>query len=506
VIPQRSAAEEWKPQSQLQVSHGQTDLYQQLNHNHRPAIGRRPQPGAPVELPVNVDVMGRRLHPGAPGEYAAVPPPRRTSGDIRAGDRASGLHRRGTAVQGDDNSDNDGEQGLEEKAFLRMVQNEDRKISTELAMSQMQQQNLKAQLERMGGREDDEDEDDGNSKKFEVDDGNDADDEVALAHEDTQHHSELYKFMFGDHNEDLLANMEHEWLEEEENGDAGDGNDNDMPDSKEGLPEDDVQFADHVDDELGPDEETTNEMADSMFEDLDVAAKDGVVSFAEWWAVLTRDDPEARLATQRRVFSGIDTDGDGALSRAELRANWMSNDMLFLNTNDPALLDDDADAKNLPQFGPGAVVPPSEQPVPHRYSAAVSAMAAPTPGRRDSVDFQGPPHSAAGAGDSLGVTLKNAALRLFKQRAPRPQSLNVRLMTSDSKVSWAQADRQCKSVKKRLCPDMVLENLRMCHDKDPHHRGRWLPSEDFLEWVELDTCAKSKLPRDARRLPIIACC
>jgi len=85
VIPQRSAAEEWKPQSQLQVSHGQTDLYQQLNHNHRPAIGRRPQPGAPVELPVNVDVMGRRLHPGAPGEYAAVPPPRRTSGDIRAG-------------------------------------------------------------------------------------------------------------------------------------------------------------------------------------------------------------------------------------------------------------------------------------------------------------------------------------------------------------------------------------------------------------------------------------
>jgi len=252
------------------------------------------------------------------------------------------------------------------------------------------------------------------------------------------------------------ANMEHEWLEEEENGDAGDGNDNDMPDSNEGLPEDDVQFADHVDDELGPDEETTNEMADSMFEDLDVAAKDGVVSFAEWWAVLTRDDPEARLATQRRVFSGIDTDGDGALSRAELRANWMSNDMLFLNTNDPALLDDDADAKNLPQFGPGAVVPPSEQPVPHRYSAAVSAMAAPTPGRRDSVDFQGPPHSAAGAGDSLGVTLKNAALRLFKQRAPRPQSLNVRLMTSDSKVSWAQADRQCKSVKKRLCPDMVL--------------------------------------------------
>ena len=57
----------------------------------------------------------------------------------------------------------------------------------------------------MGGGEDNGNEEDGNSKKIEVDDGNDADDEVALAHEDTQHHSELYKFMFGDHNEDLLG-------------------------------------------------------------------------------------------------------------------------------------------------------------------------------------------------------------------------------------------------------------------------------------------------------------
>jgi hypothetical protein len=36
----------------------------------------------------------------------------------------------------------------------------------------------------------------------------------------------------------------------------------------------------------------------------------------------------------------------------------------------------------------------------------------------------------------------------------------------------SQADRQCKAVKKRLCPESVLRQLRLCHDRDPHHRGR----------------------------------
>lgn len=35
-----------------------------------------------------------------------------------------------------------------------------------------------------------------------------------------------------------------------------------------------------------------------------------------------------------------------------------------------------------------------------------------------------------------------------------------------------QAEAQCKRDKKRICPDTALDKLRLCQDRDPHHRGR----------------------------------
>ena len=52
-----------------------------------------------------------------------------------------------------------------------------------------------------------------------------------------------------------------------------------------------------------------------------------------------------------------------------------------------------------------------------------------------------------------------------------------RLLVANGAVSWSQADRQCKAQRQHLCPDKVLQQMRLCHDRDPHHRGRW------VEWV-----------------------
>lgn len=39
-----------------------------------------------------------------------------------------------------------------------------------------------------------------------------------------------------------------------------------------------------------------------------------------------------------------------------------------------------------------------------------------------------------------------------------------------------------------------------------HVRNRWVPTDEFLTWVELDTCSRATVPRDQRLLPLIACC
>ena len=54
---------EWQPQSQLEMSQRQSDLYDELNLNNRP--------------------MGRRLPPGAPGDDTGVPSPSHSPGKVR---------------------------------------------------------------------------------------------------------------------------------------------------------------------------------------------------------------------------------------------------------------------------------------------------------------------------------------------------------------------------------------------------------------------------------------
>jgi hypothetical protein len=255
------------------------------------------------------------------------------------------------------------------------------------------------------------------------------------------------------------------------------GDDEDDTDIPE--PDDDgALFADHVDDEPAPDAETTNEMADSMFDEMDAAPRDGSVSFSEWWKVISRDEPDAKMAMEREHFQNVDKDGSGDVSRRELRQDWMRDDMLFLDSNDPSLQDDDdeVDPDEDALAGEGKDVTRGDEddaddgddegdesveddlglnPDEEADDEADDGDEGEGGGRREAgsadADARGGHQSSLfsflfgsddlgeeQAGKTLGETLQRAAVRLFKQRAPRPHALNVKVLTSDSRVSWSQ--------------------------------------------------------------------
>jgi Ca2+-binding EF-hand superfamily protein len=313
--------------------------------------------------------------------------------------------------------------------------------------------------------------------------------------------------------------------------------DDDLPDPEVDLAndEDEAQFSDHIDDEPSPDQETARGFADNMMDEMDVAPQDGSVSFAEWWEAIAREDPSASKAEELKHFEEMDVDRDGYISREELRQDWLRNDLLFLDTNDPDLQhrqptpdddtnldpqdegadldeedaedeqldqDDDEDKdedeeehqhKQRTSVEQPAVGAGMEQPAVGGTKAdgndkARKGLGAERGSERSDAEgdigdgtllgflFQDHPEQQTdkSAGLNLGEQLKRAALRLFRQRAPRPSSLGVQLLTSNVAVSWAQAQRQCVAIRKRVCGDDVLDKLRLCHDKDPHHLNRCL--------------------------------
>ncbi len=300
-----------------------------------------------------------------------------------------------------------------------------------------------------------------------------------------------------------------------------DGNQEGMPGDDEDdtdIPERDEEgalFADHVDDEPAPDAETTDEMADSMFDEMDAAPRDGVVSFSEWWKVISRDEPDAKMAMEREHFQSVDKDGSGEVSRGELRQDWRRDDMHFLDSSDPRLQDDDgevdADEDNLGgdedavgdedevgdegELGDegddsaedGFGLSPDEE----ADDEADDEDGGEGDGSRDAgsgdadeqgadADAQGPHRSSLfsflfgsddlgdeQSGNTLGDTLKRAAVRLFKQRAPRPHALNVKVLTSESRVSWSQVGaRQPSCFQTRLPPPRAPSPVAAARARD----------------------------------------
>lgn len=113
-------------------------------------------------------------------------------------------------------------------------------------------------------------------------------------------------------------------------------------------------------------------------------------------------------------------------------------DLLFLDPNDPQL------QESMESMHPNPLSVQEPLPIAHRYRGAVEATQqhASTQGE----DYR-PPLSGAGRDGTLGSivsdSIKKAAVRIFKQRAPRPESLHVKVFTSASKVSWAQVCALC---------------------------------------------------------------
>lgn len=124
------AAEEWKPQSQLQMSHRQADLYEDLAFDNRArARARALPPGAPAD--------------GTDDEYAMMPE-----------DNVQNAAR-----------DSD---GVDERAFITMARQQETEMAKELGLSQLGAGKVAAEFDADkddNGEEEDKDEDDEKGKR-----------------------------------------------------------------------------------------------------------------------------------------------------------------------------------------------------------------------------------------------------------------------------------------------------------------------------------------------------
>ncbi|EKX51258.1 hypothetical protein GUITHDRAFT_103176 [Guillardia theta CCMP2712] len=282
-----------------------------------------------------------------------------------------------------------------------------------------------------------------------------------------------------------------------------------MPSGQDDSEEDEsTRFVDHVDDDAVPDSDVLEDMADAMFEDMDVAPTDNQVYRLElihfrlrllWWTrshgrsgglqcieisqMRTKKMVERSLSyveccltsaglPEHEKFKLMDKDHSSTIDRSELRLDWLRDDIQFL---DYAALHDHHRRRKS-----------------HKKTSTSAEIA------RD----QNEPKVED---KTLGQTLKDIAWKLFKERAPKPHSLSIKMYQSPS-ATWSQADRQCKRYRKSLCPTSVLEKLQLCNDKDPHHGNKWVPTNELGMWIDLHTCSLRNIAKDMRLDSLIACC
>eukprot|EP00961_Rhodomonas_salina_P017031 229230-Rhodomonas_salina.1 len=69
------------------------------------------------------------------------------------------------------------------------------------------------------------------------------------------------------------------------------------------------------------------EMADLMFDEMDVAPNDNMVSWKEWQALVSRDMPDFDESDERSTFETVDKNNDGFIDRGELREDWKREDL-----------------------------------------------------------------------------------------------------------------------------------------------------------------------------------
>lgn len=67
----------------------------------------------------------------------------------------------------------------------------------------------------------------------------------------------------------------------------------------------------------------------------------------------------------------------------------------------------------------------------------------------------------ADGGATLGQSIKNMAVRMFRSRAPKPKSINVMLYQAKG-VRWSAADHHCRKMHKMICPMKVSVLPRAC--------------------------------------------
>jgi len=263
----------------------------------------------------------------------------------------------------------------------------------------------------------------------------------------------------------------------------------------------DGEFMHHKDSDSEPDEMELEEMADLMFDEMDVAPNDNMVSWKEWQALVSRDMPDFDESDERSTFETVDKNNDGFIDRGELREDWKREDLQFLSKDGFDNDDDGFPDRENGVAEPGR--PPADE---NGLSEPLLESNGPLRQGDQPAEMPGAPPQVDGApSKSLGKTIVESALKLFKARAPKPHTLSVKLFQAKS-ATWAQASDKCAQDNQRLCPLTVVSQLRLCQDQDPHHRAMWTPLSEQDEWIELSTCNVNRMPESYKLQSLVACC
>jgi len=259
-----------------------------------------------------------------------------------------------------------------------------------------------------------------------------------------------------------------------------------------------------VDDEDERSDEELRKYANAMYDEMD-KDKDDKVTWEEYYHVVRKDQDYVgeTKAEEKEDFLQIDANNDGHISRAELVKDWLREDLDF--ADDDELDEDDEDDEDEDDEDEDDEGPEGGRDEDDEASGVKKSSLS-----KSSKSSSKSSSSKAAAKESskdgtLGDKLKETALKIFKTRAPKASSINVKLFQTGG-VSWSQADGHCRKLNKRICPERAIMQLKLCRDPDPSHKGRSTPLDTPGVWMVLDKCQKENHGADLAKKALIACC
>jgi len=304
----------------------------------------------------------------------------------------------------------------------------------------------------------------------------------------------------------LKTALDDEDEEDEEDEDLDDeDSDLDEEDEDEDEDEDDEDeddIVDHVDEEDERSDEELKRYANAMYDEMD-KNKDDKVTWEEYYHVVRKDKDYTgeTKAEEEEDFREIDANHDGLVTRQEFVDDWLRDDLEFadddeLDDEDEDEDDEDDDEEDEADADVDDEDEDEDRPLKKKASSSSSASKS---------KAAAPPKVAGGDDETLGDKLKETALKIFKTRAPTAKSINVKLFQAEG-VSWGQSEQHCRKLGKRLCPERAVQQLKLCRDPDPSHKGRSVPIDAPGVWVTLETCTRESHGEDRAKKALIACC